>query len=57
MRRERVQPLSPPLTSILSAVEVQGLQVDAVGSDEAPLLVYRQPVPLDQDPPRLSPQH
>lgn len=54
---ERVQPLSAPLTSVLSSAEVHGLQVDAVGCDEAPLLVYRQPVPPDQDPPRLSSQH
>lgn len=52
-----MEPLRPPLTFVLSAAEVQGLQVDAVGCDEAPLLVYRQTVPLDQDPLRLPPQH
>lgn len=60
MRGEGLQPLSHPNnppTSVLSAAEVQGPQVDAVACDEASLLVHRQPVPLDQDPPGFLPQH
>lgn len=49
--------LQRPLTSVLSAAGVQAAQVDVVACDEASPLVYRQPVPLDQDPPRLTAQH
>lgn len=56
MSEDAVQ-LQRPLTSVLSAAGVQGTQVDVVACDEASLLVYRQPVALDQDPPRLTVQH
>lgn len=46
-----------PLTSLLSAAGIQGTQVDVVACDEASLLVHRQPVPLDQDPPGLTLQY
>lgn len=45
------------LTAEFSVAGLQRLEIDGVFCDEAFLLVYRQMVPLDPDPPGLMDQH